>query len=85
MGVVGYIGCLLKGHDVYPSESIVADVMIDKRNWLCKCHRCGLYIMHDGAISGLSIPMTERKAFETKDEFIAEFDLLRRLPNDSNT
>jgi len=76
MRVIGYIRCLFKGHDVYPSESIMAGVMIDKRNWLCRCHRCGLYIMHDGAISGLSVPMTEKKAFEIKDEFIAEFGKL---------
>lgn len=79
MRVIGFIGCLLNGHDVYPSESIVADVMRDKRNWLCKCHRCGLYIMHDGAISGQSVTITERMAYETRDELITEFDQLRRV------
>lgn len=27
--------CLFKGHDIDPDESIVGDIMIDKRNWLC--------------------------------------------------
>lgn len=40
--------CIFKGHDINPDESIVGDIMIDKRNWLCKCHMCGLYEMHDG-------------------------------------
>ena len=31
--------CLFKGHDVDPEESIVKDVVIDKRNWICRCHR----------------------------------------------
>ena len=76
MGVIGYIGCLFKGHNVYPSESLLGDVMIDKRNWLCRCHRCGLYIAHDGAISGTTISMSERKAYKLKDEFIVEFGKL---------
>ena len=60
--------CLIKGHDIDLNESIVKDVMIDKRNWLCKCHRCGLYEMHDGAISGGTITLTERGALRTKRE-----------------
>ena len=31
--------CLFKGHDVDPEESIVADIMTDKRNWMCECKR----------------------------------------------
>lgn len=61
--------CLFRGHDVYPEESIVADVMIDKRNWLCECHRCGLYVMKDGAISGMSATVTKRDAYKIKEEF----------------
>jgi len=64
--------CLFKGHDVDPEESIVGDIMRDKRNWLCKCHRCGLYEMHDGAISGLSITLTKSEAMRTKLEFERE-------------
>lgn len=61
--------CLFKGHDVDPEESIVGDIMRDKRNWLCKCHRCGLYEMHDGAISGLTMTLTKKQAMRTKLEF----------------
>lgn len=61
--------CLFKGHDIDPDESIVGDIMIDKRNWLCKCHRCGLYEMHDGAISQMSITLTKSQALRAKMEF----------------
>ena len=61
--------CLFKGHDIDPEESIVKDIMIDKRNWLCKCHRCGLYEMHDGAISNMTLTLTKSQAFRTKMEF----------------
>ena len=66
--------CLFKGHDIDPDESIVGDIMTDKRNWLCKCHRCGLYEMHDGAISNKTITLTESQALRTKMEF--ERDML---------
>jgi hypothetical protein len=61
--------CLFKGHDIDPDESIVRDIMIDKRNWLCKCRRCGLYEMHDGAISQGTITLTKRQALRAKMEF----------------
>lgn len=64
--------CLFKGHDIDPNESIVGDIMRDKRNWLCKCHRCGLYEMHDGAISGLTMTLTKSQAMRTKLEFERE-------------
>ena len=67
------IVCLFKGHIIDPNESIVGDTMIDKRNWLCKCHRCGLYIMHDGAISNRSVILTESQALRVKTEFEHEF------------
>lgn len=72
--------CMFKGHDIDPNESIVGNIMRDKRNWICKCHRCGLYEMHDGAISGLSITLTKSQAMQTKMEL--ERDILefrRRL------
>lgn len=64
--------CMFKGHDIDPNESIVGDVMTDKRNWLCKCHRCGLYEMHDGAISNLTMTLTKSQAMRTKLEFERE-------------
>ena len=66
--------CLFKGHDIDPNESIIGDIMTDKRNWLCKCHRCGLYEMHDGAISNKTITLTKSQALRTKMEF--ERDML---------
>lgn len=72
--------CLFKGHDIDPDESIVKDIIRDKRNWLCKCHRCGLYVMHDGAISNLTTTLTKNQAMRTKMEL--ERDVLefrRRL------
>lgn len=72
--IVKAIVCLFKGHDIDPDESIVGDIMKDKRNWLCKCHRCGLYEMHDGAISNKTITLTESQALRTKMKF--ERDIL---------
>ena len=67
--IVKAIVCLFKGHDIDPNESIIGDIMKDKRNWLCKCHRCGLYEMHDGAISNKTITLTKSQALRTKMEF----------------
>ena len=75
------IVCLFKGHIIDPNESIVGDTMIDKRNWLCKCHRCGLYIMHDGAISNGSVILTESQALRVKTEFENEFAPMIENPN----
>lgn len=75
------IVCLFKGHDIDPDESIVGDVMQDKRNWLCKCHRCGLYEMRDGAISNTSITLTQSQAFRTKMEFERDIEEFRRRAN----
>ena len=60
--------CVIKGHDINPNETITPS-MRDKRNWLCRCHRCGLYEMHDGAISNSYVTLTERQALRTKVEF----------------
>lgn len=76
--------CLFKGHSIDPNESIVKDIMIDKRNWLCKCHRCGLYEMHDGAISNLTITLTESQAFRTKMELEQEMKNLLQWRRSSN-
>ena len=62
--------CWVKGHDVNPEESIVADIMPDRRNWLCQCHRCGLYVMNDGAISGMKITITEEEAVAFRFRFL---------------
>ena len=75
--ILRMIECLFKGHVIDPSESIVGDIMIDKRNWLCKCHRCGRYLMHDGAMSGGTVTMSEREALQTKKEFEEQMELFR--------
>lgn len=77
--IFAYPMCCIKGHDVNPSESLVRDYMLDERNWLCKCHRCGLYVMFVGAMSGLSITMFEREAKKTAAEFIDKFSEVKSL------
>lgn len=71
--------CIFKGHDINPNESIVGNIMIDKRNWLCKCHRCGLYEMHDGATCNGTITLTESAALRVKMEFEREMMMLQSL------
>ncbi len=77
--------CLFLGHDIDPDESIVSGVMKDKRNWLCQCHRCGLYEMHDGAISGMSVVLTKREAYKVKKDIeyqIAEIERIMSMKGD---
>lgn len=70
--------CKFKGHDVDPDESIMKDVMTDRRNWLCRCRRCGLYEMHDGAISNSNITLTKSQAYRIKMEFERDIMEFRR-------
>lgn len=79
--IIKAIICLFKGHDINPDESIVGDTMIDRRNWLCKCHRCGLYEMHDGAISNSTITLTKSQALRTKMEFERDFMNMKQFIN----
>lgn len=71
--------CLFKGHVIDTSESLVKDYMHDSRNWLCECHRCGLYEMHEGAIGGISVTLTKREAYKKRDEFITQVVMLHNL------
>lgn len=77
--IIKTIICMFKGHDIDPDESIVGDIMIDKRNWLCKCHRCGLYEMHDGAILNATITLTKSQAYRTKMELERDIMQARQL------
>lgn len=79
MRILLYPICAIKGHNVDPNESIVGETMIDRRNWLCKCHRCGLYEMHDGAISGISLTVTHKTAMRIKWDFETEFARLKDM------
>ena len=73
--------CLFRGHDIDPDESILGDVMKDKRNWLCQCHRCGLYEMRDGAISGMIVTLTKREAYTVKRDFEYQIAEIERIMN----
>ena len=71
--------CLIKGHDIDTDESIISETMRDKRNWLCKCKRCGYYLMHDGALSGLTILLNEKEAYQLKQDFENEVAIIKNL------
>lgn len=81
MKAKGFIKCFFSRHCIIDTnESIVSGIMHDKRNFLCKCQRCGLYVMHDGAISGLTSRfMSERKAFCIKRELESFTEELRNM------
>ena len=79
MKILKSIICVFKEHDVDPEESIVKDIMYDPRNWLCKCHRCGLYEMHDGAILNSSVTLTESEALRVKMDLERETMLIRKM------
>lgn len=68
MNILKFPICVIKGHDINPNETITPS-MRDKRNWLCRCHRCGLYEMHDGATSGISVTLTAKSAKRTAMDF----------------
>ena len=68
---IKFIGCLIKGHNVDPRESIMRDVMINPNNLLCKCHRCGFYVAY-GRMSGIVMTLTEKGAYKLKDEFVSD-------------
>ena len=69
-----YFICAIKGHDINLKESLVDDIMIDKQNWLCKCHRCNWYVMHDGATSGMEMILPKHSAEQVSREFHDTFD-----------
>ena len=70
MKILLYPICLVKGHDIDVDESICET--FDKTNWLCRCHRCGLYELHAGAIN-TSITVSRKSAREIKKEFDEAF------------
>ena len=65
--------CMIKGH-VLDTPSIIN--FIDKRDYLKKCSRCGLYHAYSD-ISMISVPMTEREAMKIKREFEEKFPFLK--------
>lgn len=79
MNLLKAIICQFKGHDINPDESIID--MRDKRNWLCQCHRCGLYEMHDGAINDISVTLTEKDAYKVKKDFEHQIAEIKKIVN----
>lgn len=71
--------CLFKGHDIDPGESIVSG--FPKNDWLCQCHRCGLYEMHDGEISGISVILTKKEAYKVKKDLEYQIAEIERIMN----
>ena len=61
--------CMIKGH-VLDTPSIIN--FMDKRNYLKKCSRCGLYHAYSD-LSMISSTITERKAMKLKREFERKF------------
>ena len=65
--LIKVIMCAVFGHK-FEEPSIVNTLCSD--NWLKRCSRCGLYIMH-GSLG--SVHLTKRLAYKVKREFEAEF------------
>jgi hypothetical protein len=65
--------CMIKGH-VLDTPSIIN--FTDKRNYLKKCSRCGLYHAY-ADMDMISMLMTERGAMKLKRETEKEFPYLK--------
>lgn len=61
-----FLICLFKKHTLEPS--IVNTIC--KNNWLKRCSRCGLYLMH-GDIG--TVILTKKQAMKIKAEYEKEF------------
>lgn len=76
MNILKSIICKFKGHDVDSEQSIIDGyIMINHENWICKCKRCGLYLMHDGAVTGQTLVVSKKEAYKLKHEI--ENDMLK--------
>ena len=69
MRVFKVIKCGFKGHKL-EEPSIIP--FLDKRNYLKKCSRCGLYEAHD-CLTGVHMTIGKRAAYRLKEEFESEF------------
>ena len=72
MNIFKAIVCKMKGHVVDPEKDnimVFQTIKCDSRNWICKCKRCGVYIMHDGALSGMSVTISKKEAFKIKEDY----------------
>lgn len=61
------IVCAVKGHRL--EEKSITNT-INRNNWLKKCSRCGMYVMH-GDLG--SVLLTEKEALEFKIDFEKTF------------
>ena len=64
--------CGFKGHDPDPDDDLIAGFTNEPRNWMRRCKRCGRYIMHDGAISGITLTLSEKEARQVAKDLEAE-------------
>ena len=64
--------CMMAGHKL--NEPSIVNTLCTN-NWLKRCSRCGLYVMH-GDIG--SITLTKRRALRVKQEFEEEFPYCKR-------
>ena len=64
--------CGFKGHDPDPDDDLIAGFTNEPRNWMRRCKRCGRYIMHDGAISGITLTLSEKEARQAAKDLEAE-------------
>ena len=76
MKVLKHIKCMLYGHDISGSKSIVET--INSHNWIKKCNCCGMYIMH-GDLG--SICISEKEALKLKSEFDKTVELCKQYIN----
>ena len=66
--------CGFKGHEPDPDDDLIAGIMNDPRNWMRRCKRCGCYLIHDGAISGLTVTLSESEAKQEAEELRREVE-----------
>lgn len=71
---MGFLICIFKGHLL--GNSIVNT--INTNNWLKRCSRCGLYVMH-GGFHDNSILLTKRQALKVKREFEEHFPYTKKI------
>ena len=64
--------CGFKGHDPDPDDDLIAGFTNEPRNWMRRCKRCGRYVMHDGAISGITLTLSEKEARQAAKDLEAE-------------
>lgn len=74
MNIIKYPICVIKGHKL-ESSSIIE--FIDKRNYLKKCSRCGLYEAASVLEPCLTLTVSERTAKKMKAEFEERFQSSR--------